>query len=599
MKLKICILIISLLGTFICMSLNSVGQYKAYFHIENNQKSPVKKGNPLLPDSFEFSSTTLLHQSIEQQYQAFLALGYLAMSIDSISKESDSIFHIYIHLGKVYKWAKINLDSVPLLALNKTGIRKIDWSGKQIQPTQLAELHKKIIHYYENNGYPFASIIHDNTTIDGESVATNIKVNPGSELKIDTIIVKGNVDIAPSFLQNYLNIKQGGPYQEAEIKSIAHKIKELNFLQEEQPWEMYQTIAKNELHLFLKKKKSNQINGLIGLQPNNNETGKMLLTVDALLDLKNSFGYGERIMASYQNLQKGSPKLIMGVQAPYILGLPIAIEGNFYLYKRDTLYTKVNFDIGAKYLINAKDYLKLAYLNTSYRVNYVDFAYIQREKKLPNIIDTRSNGVGLQLFLDHTDYTLAPRKGWIININTQLFNRTIKENLQISTFEDGSGYNYGKLYDTISLNSNQYKIFAHLDYYLPLYKTIITRVGYAGGWMQGENLYLNELYQIGGFQILRGFDEESIFSNQYHIFSIEPRFLINAYSYFYAFSDFGWLQSNYNGLSKQNKPFSIGAGLSLQNESGVFKIAIGVGKNQEEPLRLRQAKLHFGYTALF
>jgi hypothetical protein len=56
---------------------------------------------------------------------------------------------------------------------------------------------------------------------------------------------------------------------------------------------LHHTIAKNELHLYLKNKKSNQINGLIGLQPQNNETGKMLLTIDALLDLKMHLAMGK------------------------------------------------------------------------------------------------------------------------------------------------------------------------------------------------------------------------------------------------------------------------------------------------------------------
>lgn len=589
-----------LLSLLLCLlSSVSIGQTKVFYIFPNSDVQPLFKGKKIFPDSTVIDQTQELNTLLNKQIQQYIAQGYIAASIDSISLRVDSTILVYPYLGQTYKWAQINLDSIAPGVLNKLGIRKLDWHGHVIQPQKLAGLHKKIINHYENNGYPFAQIKHINTAINQQTISTQLVVDLGMELKIDTIIINSNVEIATSFIENYLGIKQRSLYNETQIKQISPKLKELAFLQEAQPWEMHQTIAKNELLLHLKRKKSNQINGLIGLQPNNNETGKMLLTVDALLDLKNSFGYGERIMASYQNLQKGSPKLILGVQAPYILGLPIAIDANFYLYKRDTLYTKINVDVGAKYLLNYKDYVKLSYIDVSYRVNYVDFPFIQREKRLPNIIDTRSNGVGLQIYFDKTDYTLSPRRGWIANVNTQLLNRNIKENLTISTFEDGTGYDYGQLYDTISLKNNQYKVFGSFEYYQPIYKTIIAKVGYNGGWIEGSNLFMNELYQIGGFNILRGFDEESIFTNQYHLFTGEVRFLINNYSFFYAFTDLGWLTSAYNLQSRTNTPLSIGAGLNLQNEGGIFRIAIGVGKNQDEPLRLRQAKLHFGYTALF
>lgn len=572
---------------------------KVYFHLSDASTMPYGKKKPLLPTVAELPQNMQLKTFLNEKHQLLLAHGHLTASFDSVALHGDTAAAIYTFIGPTYKWAQISLDSLPTEVLNKTGIRKLDWHQQTIKPQQTKELYKKIIAYYENNGYPFAAIRNTGLATLPEGIRTTIVVDKGSLVKIDTLLIHGDVEIASTYLQSYLGIKQGQAYNEQQIKQISARLKELAFLEEAQPWSFRQTIAKNELNLYLKKKKSNQINGLVGLQPNNNETGNMLLTIDALLDLKNAFGYGEHLLASFQNLQRGSPKLILGALVPYTLGLPVAVEGHFDLYRRDTFFTRIQFNGGFRYLLNAKDYIKLSYLDASYRVNYLDLAFVQREKRLPNIIDTRSSGIGTQLFLDKTDYSIAPKRGWAINFNSQLLRRSVKENVLVSTLEDGSGFDYASLYDTLLGASNQYKLFGEAAYYLPIMSSIVGKIGYQGGWMDGKNLFLNELYQIGGFQILRGFDEESMFVSQYHILSAELRLMINSYSYFYAFSDGGITQAKYNGIVRNNVPLSIGGGLQLQNSGGIFRIAIGVGKNEGEGLRLRQAKLHFGYTALF
>lgn len=591
--------------TFICflsMLLTTVAlqaQVKVYFHFTPSADQPLHKGRPVIPDSMLFENETAFYAYCKARQVQLVAMGYLSFSFDTVMVRNDSIRDVAVYTGKVYRWARIDLDSIPPVVIAKTGLKKLDWHGQQVQPQKLQALYRKLLGYYENNGYPFARIVPVYSGLKDGGIYTRLQVEKGMFVKIDTLIIKGNVEIAPAFMQQYLGIRQGDAFNEQQIARISTKIKELTFLQEAAPWEMHQTIAGNELILHLKKKRSNQVNGLVGLQPSNNETGKMLLTVDALLDLKNSFGYGERITASFQNLQRASPKLLLGAQLPYVLGLPVAVEADFNLYKRDTLFTRIHFDGGVRYLLNSRDYFKLSYLDASYRVNYVDLAFVQREKRLPDIVDTRNRGVGLQLYLDRTDYSLAPRSGWVLNISSNIFRRHVKENLQISTLEDGSGFDYAALYDTFRQSSNQYRLFGSLEYYYPVTRTFIVKGAYAGGWIGGMNLFMNELYQIGGFKLLRGFDEESIFADRYHIGTLELRMMINSYSFFYGFSDFGWLSSAYNITTGSRKPLSIGAGLNLQNDNGIFRIAVGVGKMGEEPFRLRQAKLHFGYTALF
>ncbi|HUN04923.1 MAG TPA: hypothetical protein PLS00_18915, partial [Niabella sp.] len=74
------------------------------------------------------------------------------------------------------------------------------------------------------------------------------------------------------------------------------------------------------VELFLKQKKSSQVNFLIGVLPNNDPLSnrKVLITGEGLLNLKNAFGAGETIGLVWQKLQAASQRLNIGYQQPYL-----------------------------------------------------------------------------------------------------------------------------------------------------------------------------------------------------------------------------------------------------------------------------------------
>jgi hemolysin activation/secretion protein len=177
--------------------------------------------------------------------------------------------------------------------------------------------------------------------------------------------------------------------------------------------------------------------------------------------------------------------------------------------------------------------------------------------------------------------------------------RDVKPNDEIVGISDGSGFNYGGLYDTLNINKYQYRAQAAVSYYVSPLRNMVIKIGYSGGYISGNNLFLNELFQLGGFKLLRGFDEQSIYANQYHVGTIELRFLLGRNSYFYIFNDDAFIQSQYAGITRKDSPVSLGGGITLENKSGIFNVAIGLGKHSGENFQFRQAKIHFGYTAYF
>ena len=96
-----------------------------------------------------------------------------------------------------------------------------------------------------------------------------------------------------------------------------------------------------ELNLYLQNRKSSQVNLLVGFLPANPQKGgKLLVTGEANLNLRNPFGNGETLSINWQQLQAKSPRLNLVFQRPYMFNSALGLNVNFELYKRDSFFFK-------------------------------------------------------------------------------------------------------------------------------------------------------------------------------------------------------------------------------------------------------------------
>ena len=90
---------------------------------------------------------------------------------------------------------------------------------------------------------------------------------------------------------------------------------------------------------------------LIGFMPNNDqlESGKLLVTGEATVVLRNPFGNGESLGLDWQQLQQKSPRLNVSFQQPYIFHSPYGVNLAFSLYKKDSSYINTDGLLGIQY----------------------------------------------------------------------------------------------------------------------------------------------------------------------------------------------------------------------------------------------------------
>lgn len=562
-------------------------------------------------DATNFESKTVLQQEYPDFLQANNALqtalralykrGYLSAALDSIWLEKNTA-NAKVHLGQQYKWAKIKASNIPSHILRLSGFDEKQIFNEALKPTLLSRVMEKMIRYYENNGYPFVSTFLDSVSITAEGgVSALLNLQKGPLIKIDTIILNDEAGINKSFIKKYLDIEEGELYDERKIRKISQLIRELPFLEESFPWKIYFGASSTRLNLFLKNKSANRADVLIGLLPNNAEIdNKFLLTGDVQFAFVNALERGERFEVNWQNLQFQSPRLKATASYPYLFNSQIGITGTFDYYKKDTTFRTVNGELGFIYQFNAQDQLKAFYESGSTRLITVNESALISSRSLPANADIATKSFGLEGALSRVDYRLNPRKGWQARLKGAASIRDfIKNNTVEETIDPIAGESFSYLYDSIDLRSYRFQISADASYFFPVGKRITISTQYHGGIMLSkQNLYRNEIFQIGGFRLLRGFDEGSLFVNDYHIGTIEPRYLLSQNSYFFLFSDFGFINRNYPSLNRQDTPISIGLGMVFETKAGLFNMAYAAGA-LEGGIQFRNSKIHFGYVNFF
>ena len=532
-----------------------------------------------------------------------LSKGFAAASVDSVLIDSLSAY-VILYLGQKYIWTHINTDSLDIGLLNSANWKRTRFNTDDASLLDWQIMQDQILNYYENSGYPFASILMEDVQINENEISGSVKVNKGPLYHIDSIKVHGTVKIKNSYLQHLLDIYNGSLYNSQKLNTISKHIRALPFLVEQQPWDVTMLGSGSVLNLYLIPKKSSQVNVLVGFLPGNNITGKTQITADVNLDLKNALGAGENILLNWQQLQPQSPKLILGYNHPYVFNSQFGINLSFKLLKRDSAYLQLNSIIGLQYLLSANQWFDIFYQNEN---NYllsggVDTNQIIYTKKLPADIDVSSGNVGIGYTFNNTDYRFNPRKGNEIKLTATGGIKKVATNNDIVNLTDPSdpSFDFRSLYDSVQLRTYRFKIEAAVAHFFSLGKNNVLKTGVVSGLLQSPQTFQNELFRIGGYNLLRGFDEESIYANRFAVFTAEYRYLLGTNSYFFGFSDAGFTHTKINTSRYSNTFISGGLGLEFETKVGLLNLSYAIGKRNDVKFDIRNSsKIHFGYINYF
>jgi outer membrane protein assembly factor BamA len=524
------------------------------------------------------------------------------VSVDSLKSSRDSTV-AWVFIGQQYRWGTIEEDSI-IRATDQSGnIRKLLKSGDRLSPESFLVVKEQLLGQFEDLGYPFANFRFDSSFFKLNSWYARIRVEPGPFYHIEKLINDGRLKIRQSFLEQYLGISSGDIFSRVKLESISNRLKKLGYLKESRTWDLSFLGTGAIINLHLDPEKSSRFNLLAGVMPSSQQLGgRLMLTGEADLELRNVFNAGESLLLRWQQIQVQSPRLQLYFEKPYLLKTPLGFDFRFNLLKKDSSFLTIDTRMGMVNEINQSSKVKLFLQQFSSVLINPDTIRVKSFKTLPLFLDVNTTLFGIEMAHDALDDFEKNRKGgrWQVDLAGGL-RRVIRNEDILSLEKDAAGnaFDFGVLYDTVQERTAQFKLKASAEKFWPLGRQGVLKAGLLGGSILAKQVMLNEMFQIGGFKTLRGFDEESIFVSGYAVGTFEYRYLIGNLSYLYTFTDLGYLQQAKSARKGGGLHTGVGLGLTFDTKAGQFSLAYAVGKRDDQPFNFKEAKIHFGIISLF
>ena len=564
----------------------------------------IDKGNSFNPQELQiqttFTSQVQCLQYVNRLPAMLASRGYPTASVDSVWY-TDSSAGIHLFLGSQYQWIKIRPEGIEKKALDESGFMEKNFNNKSINIPQLMILQQRILNYYERNGYPFAEIFLDSIQIEEGNINALLKVNRNVLYHLDSIRLYGKTKISKKFLYHFLGMVKGGEYNKEKLQQVDKRMQQLPYLQLAQPSSITMLGTGSILNLYLAPKRSSQVDILVGLLPGDGIANKFQLTGDVKLNLQNALNGGEAIIVNWQQLQRKSPRLNLAYNQPYIFNSNFGFDFSFNLFKKDSSFLQINTQLGLQYLssINQSGKIFLDWQNNFLLANGVDTNLVKTTRKLPPNIDVNAVGIGIDYDWSKTNFRFNPRSGNEFKFYTTVGIKHVKKNNDILNLKDPN-FNYASLYDSINAKTYQLKIKVSAAHYFPVGKQSTLKTSVTAGLFSSQSIFRNELFQIGGYKLLRGFNEESIYATQYGVGSLEYRLLLGLRSYLFGFTDGALVKFKYQNINVTNHFFSFGLGLAFETKNGLLNVSYALGKRNDVPFNIREAsKIHFGYVNFF
>jgi len=577
-KILYLILLLLLTGIF-----QVIGQERGDFRvsISESDREKLNELNLLVVLQEDVKNLSALNQWVSQVYEN----GYLLANFDLENMDSLTT-SVRLELGERFEWATLTQGNLPDQLLSKTGYKPNFFNQKIVNFRKVSRLFEKIIDYSENNGYPFASIELRALEILNTQVSAEVAFNPGPYIVFDSLSLVSKNKIKPSFLSAYLKIKPGSAYDQRKIDNIPDLLNSLPYLSLKDQPVLYFANEQCRVSLDLIDQKASAFDGIIGFLPNENETGKLLVTGQVYLELENLFRSGKRLGLNWQKVNSQSQELDLAYDHPSFFRLPIDFGFAFNLYKQDTTFLNRKLGLNIFYNNNSKGRIGINYRREVSSLLETD---TMRVSESPIYADYNLNYYGLLYRYNSLDHPIFPTIGWEIKIDADIGNKNIIKNAYIDD----------DYYSDIPDQGFQWMTRFWIDKYFSLRPRNILHMKFSGGYMDGDQLFLNDMFRLGGLNSIRGFNEMFFYASNYIIGTLEYRYLFENESQLVVFFDGSYLGLDINNESYTDYPFGVGAGISISTGAGLLNLIYAVGKSNDQPFSVRFSKIHIGYTGRF
>jgi len=514
-----------------------------------------------------FNSDRELIKEVDKIVVNLQKSGFIKARIIKIQETKSDKYLAELSIKKKYKNIYVlGLDSISLEGYeNYVFIDKKNYLKIPITNTQ--DFFQKLNQFISVKGFPFNSAKFRNIeSFDQHNLKAIIEINYEKERRVDKLVIKGYKKFPKSYLKHLSKYKIGDKFDIDDIQEKSELLNQLNFIRQTRKPEILFTNDSTIVYLYVEKEKKNSFDGFIGFSNDEIENN---IQFQGYLDfeLVNNFNFGEEIEFSYKSENNADRILKTDISLPYIFSSPIGLNIGLRLTKKDSTFVSNEQFINLFYK-NSKNHkfsLGIRSLNSDEQLQiqnseFEDFETLFKDFQYEHVKLNKNN----PLFPVKNQAFFKISHGKRISENQK--NQQFYANLAIA-----------KIFEFGPKNS--------------IYLNIVSEI------LESDTYFSNELSRFGGAKSIRGFDENSLFSNKYFLLISEYRFKLNNTIYINSIVDIGNFENKI--MDNNTNIYGVGLGIGLLTKGGMFTLNYANGSEWKEKIDPKTSKIHITFRSFF
>ena len=502
-------------------------------------------------------------------------LGYIDNRSFDLIQTKDSIYSTKFSLGKKIKSIQLYIGTNSYLnkLLNSQKNDTITMPFEKID-FFLNQTLKKL----EENGFALATLKLINLKTINNALHGDLKLDLNQQRKLNSIVIRyADSKVSSSFPKGHLkqiNRKyQNNIFNQNIVDEIYKDFGKFEFVNQVKYPEILFTTDSTKVYVYLEKRKSNNFDGFIGFS--NNENNKVVLNGYLDVKLENILGSGEQFSVYWKSDGNDQKTFNAHIEFPYLLKTTIGLKAEIQFFRQDSMFqnTKTAID-----LIYFKNY------NTRFYLGY----QATESSDIKKLNNASINDFNSSFLTSSFGYTKFESTDNIFPIKTKLLITTALGKRTINNQAEGR-------------KNEQFLVKIDAVHNFQLNKKNSLYLNSQNYYLKSNRYIANELHRFGGFNSMRGFNENSL--SAYFLSSIltEYRYILSPDLYIHSILDYGIYKDNLGAGFQDNTKnlIGIGLGLGLQTKNGLFKLAAANGTSKNQKINFYNTIIHICYNVKF
>ena len=489
--------------------------------------------------------------------------GFYNAKVNSLIRKDSFNYEVILNKNQMVRYIEISNKSEFDENIVKI-LNKYTENGKLIRFKQIESVTKEITEILSEGGYPFGKVGFINyELVNPTTIKLEMEIQYGSKRNIDKVIVKGFENFPKNFIKNIFKPGKSNSLDVDKALSLANKIDKTGFARNIKDPEILFTKDSSSLYLYIDKIRRNTFDGFLSFDTDEN-SGRINIEGYAKINLINTFNAGEKINFDFRSQKNQDRSLNSDVYIPYVFGSPLNLKYGLNLIQKDSSYTS--------------------------NENLID---------IDMIFGNIRSGLGLQTNKSTSEEAIENVENFkskLINVFSEYIILDNSDQLIPELFKISLRYGSGlKEQSGEKTNFSKYSVELHRKFNLSskfkLQSSITRRK------INSKNLVNNELLRFGGYNSIRGYDENSIFADGYTLLKTSLNYYLNDTIYIYTIFDL----ANYSNeiLDLDEDIYSGGLGFSSRTENGIISISYSKGNRWGNSFNLKNAKINVIFITFF